>query len=94
VNIAWCAEGNNCYPPEMLKACFVSHTAPLLRARNPHLILLGGSAVTSFKVRIARECPRAQLEQVWHFSYRKSDESAREEGERVRQIILCFGVQF
>ncbi len=86
-NVAWCAEGNNCYPLDMLKQCFAAHTAPLLKVLKPHLILLGGGGVSSFKARVKAVCPEAQIELVLHYSHRKGHEATRKEIERVRPII-------
>ncbi|MCX7144014.1 MAG: RseA family anti-sigma factor [Proteobacteria bacterium] len=44
LNIAWCATAGNKYPDEMLDACWQRHTAPLLNAILPNVIVLSGFA--------------------------------------------------
>lgn len=42
LNIAWCATENNIYPSSMQDHCFERHTAALLRALDPHVVILSG----------------------------------------------------
>jgi hypothetical protein len=93
-NVAWCAERDDKYPSGMLRECFRQHTDPLLRVLKPHLILLGGTDLSTFIDRIEAACPKALIEPVLHYSHRKGHETTRKEIERVRLIIDQVRVRF
>jgi hypothetical protein len=52
-NVAMCATEDNKYPVEVLNECWKRHTAPLLHALSPHVVVLCGSKAHPFAPRIS-----------------------------------------
>jgi hypothetical protein len=60
-NIAWCGTKSNSYPAKMLNECFALHTAGLVRALEPEIILLSGTRVHAFQRELRIIAPSARL---------------------------------
>lgn len=86
-NVAWCATSGNKHPSAMLKRCFVLHTAKLLRALAPNLILLSGSGTHRFARGIQSFVPGARVISMFHYAHRKGADAEATELARVRQLI-------
>jgi hypothetical protein len=86
-NVAWCATSGNKYPESMLNTCFDLHTAKLLSALNPDLVLLSGSKTHNFAAQAHLAIPRAQIVPMLHHAHRKGRAAEVAELERVRNVI-------
>jgi hypothetical protein len=84
INIAWCSTQDNKYPSAMLQTCFEHYTGPLLRALQPHAVLLSGSAAHRFESRIRQTIPDVRTLCILHYAHRDSREREVKEGEEVR----------
>lgn len=97
LNIAWCATENNIYPSSMQDRCFERHTAALLRALDPHVVILSGGVSRTgseshpyehpFAGRIQALLPRAKVVPTIHYANRGSRFAKEEEARRVAKLI-------
>lgn len=84
VNLAWCSEMHDKHPAWMLNQCLKRHTAPLLQALNPDVILLSGGDLQAFTHQLAAICPKARILPTLHFSNRESRDFVEEQGQLIR----------
>ncbi len=58
LNVAMCATASNQYPGPMLNSCWERHTALLINALEPHVVVLCGSSAHPFapRLNIKTEC--------------------------------------
>ncbi len=89
LNIAWCPTRENRHPGPMLRHCFNKHTSLLLRALEPNVVLLSGSATHRFDADIQRLFPRAEVVPTMNFAHRKSYADELAEARRVKDIIAA-----
>ncbi len=88
LNLAFCATEGNDYPAWMLSLCFASHTAKLMEALAPEVVLLSGSATHRFAKRIKVLLPAAKLIRVFHYAHREGNMREIEEFQRVQKKII------
>lgn len=89
LNIAWCPTRENRYPGQMLRHCFKKHTSRLLRALEPDVVLLSGSATHRFAADINHLLPQAEVMKTIHYANRGSNADKLEEARRVMEIIAA-----
>lgn len=90
-NIAWCADGNNCYPKDMLKECFERHTSPLIRALKPGITILSGTNIHAYESKIKDIVPNSTVIKTWHFAPRGSNARKEAELKIVRNQLESLG---
>ena len=86
-NVAWCASKGDEYPRKMLDTCYERHTSKLFRILTPKVIILSGSKVHRFSLRLQEEVPDADIIKTLHYAHRKGYERQRLEIDRVRAIL-------
>ena len=87
INIALCATTENKYPRWMLKSCFHLHTAALVLALRPDVVLLSGSATHSFSAEFSSRLPSARVVPMLHYAHREGAEAEQREHARIRDVM-------
>lgn len=85
-NIAMCSTEKNQYPDKVLNACWERHTAPLLDALSPHVVVLCGSKAHPFAGRISARTVCAQ-----HYATRVDREARKHAMAAARREIGSKG---
>ncbi len=92
INMAWCATVDNRHPHGMLEECFKRHTACLLGALEPHVVLLSGKVdFRDFKRKIETLRPGLAVRVISHYA---RNALSAEEAREVRQWLLKYSARF
>jgi hypothetical protein len=83
INVAWCASRRNQYR-RMLRPCFERHTVALLKALEPHAVLLSGSGTHQFENAIKQMIPTVHTQTTIHYAHREGRTREMAEAEAFR----------
>ena len=86
-NIAWCAAAKNKWSSQMFSQCFRKHTAKLIVAIRPDVIILSGSDTHRYASEINKLVPTCRVISTIHYAHRKGKEVERKELMQVKKII-------
>jgi len=86
-NIAWCAAAKNKWSNQMFSQCFQMHTAKLIVAIRPDVIILSGAGTHRYASEIGKLVPTCRVISTIHYAHRKGKDVERKELIQVRKII-------
>ena len=90
-NIALCATAENRYPKKLLRNCWELHTASVLKAYAPGVVVfMGSEGVIGEFVRSSQNLlPESSIVRMAHYAHRKGKAYEAQECARVMQVIRC-----
>jgi hypothetical protein len=88
-NIALCATRGNKYPNWMLRKCWSTHSAGMLRSLRPGVVILmaGEGVMSPFERSITEEHPGCKVFRMAHFAHREGNDYEANECARVREHL-------
>jgi hypothetical protein len=86
-NIAWCAAAKNKWSKQMFSQCFQMHTAKLIVAILPDIIILSGSDTHRYASKSNKLVPNCRVISTIHYAHRKGKAAERKELMQVIKMI-------
>lgn len=87
MNLAWCANKENYYPPRLLRTCIERHGLALVKTLNPTHVLLCGSTTQRYAKYFSQTVPSATIIDTLHYAHREGAAREAVDCARVRNLL-------
>jgi hypothetical protein len=88
-NIAWCAAAKNKWSSQMFSQCFHVHTAKLIIAIRPDIVILSGFGTHRYASEINKLVPDCRVINTIHYAHRKGKKVEDKELMQIKKTIAA-----